>query len=144
MIREVEATREIALAVAMDLKESDQIEIAQYGLGYRPEVQIPEWSALPGSLAWVDDRGPIAVGGLNENRPWLFTTPRIKTVRLAAHKLARAKIARWTEDHGLISNFVSSANQDSIVWLYALGARFAAESVRFSPTGGRFIRFWWG
>lgn len=142
-IDEVEPNPELVSYVAMNLKPSDEREIAQYGLGYRPMIDMPKWARLPGTSVWMVGGEPVAIGGIHKRNPWLFTTPGIRRVRLSAHRIAREKIDEWTYARGKISNFVSLENEESIAWLQALGASFSSDTFKFSAVGGRFVEFWW-
>lgn len=145
MISRAEPTEEAVAHIAFHMKDSDRIELADYGLGYDEMVHLPLWSKRPGTILWLAEDGePVGVGGLDDESPWLFTTNRITQLRVSAHREAKALIAEWVEKKGRIWNYVSTENLDSCLWLHALGASFSIETYRFSPTGGTFRMFSWG
>lgn len=131
--------------VAANLKRGDVLELNEYGLGYLPLIDLQVWAKRKGTRFWTIDDEPVAIGGIDDGKhPWLFTTDRVREVKKSCHKIAKQIIRDGLEKEPELWNYVSRANVDSLVWLYALGAKFDEEKMySFSQSGGVFVKFFW-
>lgn len=125
--------------LAPRLRAIDVAEIAA-GTGRDP-LAVLRAGVESGAEAAVDDGRVVALFGCANGAPWLLGSPEIARKPWALLRPARAVVAEWLAEHGMLLNYVYAKHRQSVRWLTWLG--FTVEPPR--PLGVRgelFSPFW--
>lgn len=113
-------------AIAPFLREADKNEIKAMS-GLDPELAV-HWSVKASDETLFmcrPDGHPILIGGVGKTDgygvPWMLGTPSLKKYSKSLTKYARLWVDRWTEEYGVLSNYVDARNKVHINWLTHLG-----------------------